>query len=301
MKAFSIGLNLDADIDELKSFFNKNAGLLCSVYFSLPLGKPYYTRGGLEIEYKDADKKLLRVVDIIKEAGIRTEIALNTRLSEEQLKIAIEYIERNHLTSDEIACRNSSFPLLHSAFPKCEFISCYNNGDEDILPDFDSIVLGQDYLRNPSKRQKWEEKGFRIILLLNNGCSFLCDPRFCNQDKCCGLYKITNRQLTVSQIYALQSFFPEELRALSMNSSFFSYRFKLSTRPLGLQYTRDVLRNYALVVSSSEELFLDNQNNYLLFGALTLLANNFKDMNYKEIIDYKRRLSPLCDIVCDIK
>lgn len=295
MKVFSVGLNLDAEIDELKAFFVENADILCSVYYSLPLGKSFYTRNGLEAEYKGSDEKLLKIIGIIKETGIRTEVALNTRLSKDQLETAIEYMNRHHMDPDEIVCRNSSFPLLHAAYPKSEFISCYNNGTEEVLDEFNSIVLGQGYLRNPEQRLKWHERGYRIILMLNNGCSFLCDPRYCNQERCRIMYEKTRQKLSISQIYALQSFFPEELRALAQDPIFFSYRFKLSTRPFGLKYTRDALRAYAYALSAPKERFFEDCNNYLLFGALTILANNFCNMDYNEIVTYKKGLSPLKD------
>lgn len=293
MKAFSVGLNLDASIEELKSFFVDSADVLYSVYYSLPLGKVFYTRKGLDDEYRNNEEKLLKVIDIIRNAGIKTEIALNTRLDKSQIETAIEYIKHNQIIPDEIACRNYSLPPLKSAFPNSEFISCYNNGTEDVNDAFDSIVLGQRFLRNPQSRQKWVDRGFRLILLLNNGCSFQCDPRYCNSAECQKMYINLRNRYTASQIYAIQSFFPEELRALCNDPAFFTYRFKLSTRPLGLQYTSQLLKTYAKTVTISEQFFRSDYNNYLLFGALTPLAQHFNEMSFQEIMEYKKKLSPL--------
>lgn len=237
---------------------------------------------------------MFQVIEIIKSVGIRTEIVLNTRLSNSQVETAINYIVENNIVPDEIACRNEHLLALRSAFPKTEFISCYNNGTEKVLDEFDSVVLGQKYLRDQGKRYRWLEKGYQLILLLNNGCSFLCNPMYCNQGHCEEMYGISRKKLSASQVYALQSFFPEELRALAITDPyFFSYRFKLSTRPLGLQYTRSVLNAYATMLKADRTL-LDNDNtNYLLFGALTMLARNFSEMNYDDIMAYKNTLYPI--------
>lgn len=295
MKAFNVGLNLDAPVDELNDFFTKNSELLDSVYFSLPLGQSYYSRGKLTDEYKDNDSKLLEIIDIIRYNGIKTEVVLNTALNHDQVNVAIDYIYTHNIIPDEIACQNSSLSLLKSAFPSVSFTSCYNNGTKEVDKRFDSIVLGQSYLRDISKRNEWINKGFNIILLLNNGCSFFCNPNIiCSLSCCKNQYARSRQNMSASEVYAQQSFFPEELRALALTDScFFDYRFKISTRPLGLDYTRSALNAYARMLNTSEFFFEQDHKNYLLFGAMSQLALHFDEMTYGEIMSNKHELYPL--------
>ena len=76
-KKFSVGLNLSEPEKDIIDFMEKYHEVLNSVYFSLPLGRTFYSRTQLEQEYRD-EEKFLRIVQAIGQYGIRREVTLNT-------------------------------------------------------------------------------------------------------------------------------------------------------------------------------------------------------------------------------
>ena len=72
-KKFSVGLNLSEPEEDIIDFMEKYHEVLNSVYFSLPLGRTFYSRTQLEQEYRD-EEKFLRIVQAIGQYGIRREV-----------------------------------------------------------------------------------------------------------------------------------------------------------------------------------------------------------------------------------
>lgn len=145
-------------------------------------------------------------------------------------------------------------------------------------------------MRSKEMRHQLLESGYNLVLLLNNGCSFTCPGPCRNGTEC---RKIVAQQLltsTPSELYALESFFPEELtRLLETDSCSDQYRFKLNTRPLGLTYTRRVLEAY-LGHFSSDELIEASPQSYGLFGAAASLFSLAKQFDFQEIKKIKSEL-----------
>lgn len=294
MKLFNIGLNLDASLHDLELFYSTYNHLISDVYFSLPLGKTFYTRRGLIKEYEGNEKKLIDALSIIKQYGIRTEVTLNTHLHHDELLKGIEYIYGNNIVPDEVVCINESFDVLKDAFPKAEFISSFNNGFTKIDTRFDSVVLGQRFLRDENARHSFMNSGFKVVLLLNNGCSFECNPRFCDSAHCSSAYRASLNTYTFDEIYAIQSFFPEELASLLEHDPFAqTYRLKISNRPLGLAYSEKVLRAYSTPIFTSAAEMNKDPSNYGLFGALHSLYMRINDYNYQAIMIAKQSMQPL--------
>ena len=177
------------------------------------------------------------------------------------------------------------------AIPNCELKYSFNNTDyQDIPKCFDTVVVGKRYLRSKEMRHQLLESGYNLVLLLNNGCSFTCPGPCRNGTEC---RKIVAQQLltsTPSELYALESFFPEELtRLLETDSCSDQYRFKLNTRPLGLTYTRRVLEAY-LGHFSSDELIEASPQSYGLFEAAASLFSLAKQFDFQEIKKIKSEL-----------
>lgn len=294
MKAFNIGLNLDASLKELDSFFASYAHLISDVYFSLPLGKTFYTRRGLIREYEDNESKLMDAIGMIKQYGIKTEITLNTRLRQDELVKAIDYIYLHNIVPDEIVCLNRSLDMLKEAFPKTEFISSYNNGFSDVDEKFDSVVLGQKFLRDEKARHAFIDKGFQVVLLLNNGCGFDCNPEYCDSAHCSHSYQASLKTHTFDEIYAIQSFFPEELASLLESDPLaHTYKFKISNRPLGIAYSEKALNAYSTPIFTTATEMEKEPSNYALFGALHSLCMRVNDYDYRAIMATKQNLQPL--------
>ena len=294
MKLFNIGLNLDASLQELDAFYSSYSHLISDVYFSLPLGKAFYTRRALIKEYEGNEEKLLDAIKILKQHGIRTEITLNTHLNQYELLKAIDYIYEHKIVPDEIVCVNEALDVLKEKFPNTEFISSYNNGYSQIDARFDSVVLGQRYLRDQEARHAVINKGFSVYLLLNNGCSFNCNPQFCDSSHCSFAYQASLSKYTFDEVYAIQSFFPEELVSLLQHDSLGqTYKLKISNRPLGLAYTERALLAYSTPVFTREEEMKKDSTRYALFGALHSLWIRINDYNYQDIMRVKQELPPL--------
>ena len=290
-KKFNLGLNLDSSLQELEKFFSKNANLISSVYFSLPLGRSYYSRTGLEREYTDHGTYFIDAINIIKRNEMKLEVAFNTELTKRELEQGIEYIYQNDIVPQEIVCMNSSVSIIKEAFPEAKLISSFCNGDDMVSEEFDAIVLGQGYLRSLEKRHQWLKKGYEVVLLLNNGCSFECKHKKCNAKMCAALYQASLKQYDDNEIYARQSFFPFELRKIIENDECSkNYIYKISNRPLGLEYTKRVLDAYANLTEYDETEFLHNPRNYSLFGALTELGKHSEHYQFSKIMEAKGKI-----------
>lgn len=291
MKKFDIGLNLDADLKDLKKFFKNYSEWINSVYFSVPLGPAYYSRIGLKYEYENNSKKLQEVISILHENNIKTEATFNTKLSSKEVHIGIDCLNTMEIFPEKIVCLNSSVEIIRQAYPKGYLISSFCNGTENISSEFNAVVLGQNYLRDVKARHKYVNDGYDVILLLNNGCSFACNHKHCNGKVCKALYDDLAKKKSANEIYAIQSFFPEELEYLINKDQYADrYIYKLSTRPMGLEYTKKVLEAYALLIDSSNYNMDCIKENYALFGALYQLCKRIDIYNYKYIKQWKETL-----------
>ncbi len=292
IKKFNLGLNLDASLVELEEFLNRYCEFITSIYFSLPLGIRYYSRTSLEKEYAENREHFLDALNIIKNKGIKLEVAFNTELHDEELERGIEFILKYDINPQEIVCMNSSVQTLKTAFPKAKMISSYCNGYTDVAEMFDAVVLGQHFLRSKERRYDWISKGYEVILLLNNGCSFECMHKKCNTQICSALYTKSLEHYSKDEIYAMQSFFPVELKSLIEGDQYSGdYIFKISNRPLGLEYTQKALYAYLNFIEYTEEDFKENPKNYALFGALTELCKRVDSYHYSAIMKAKKKFT----------
>ena len=177
-KKFSVGLCLNEPIAEIITFFENNKEWLNSVYFSLPLGMRFYSRESLEEEYRGAEDKLLYILLVLSDLGIRREVAINTwNLTEEELKRAVAYCREHRFCPEEIVCLKEYGALFSKEFPNAEIKYSVNNPEPDgsgITSDFHTLVAGKGFLRNRQARHVFLDKGYNVPLLLNNGCLPTC-------------------------------------------------------------------------------------------------------------------------------
>lgn len=292
-KCFSVGLNLDATIEEYRSFLQNYGEMLSSVYFSPLLGRKFYSRTELEkeCETEDALDKLKTLLDMFRQRGIRNELAVNTfHLSEEGINSIYRFTTDNKIPVDEVVCLAQYGKQLKSLYPCAELKYSFNNPtvSPDDLEPFDTVVLGKGYLRDREARHRMIESGKSVVLLLNNGCSFACHYP-CGDSDFCG--KILQKSLCdhdINYLYAQQSFFPEELKRLLETDSYASeYRFKISNRPLGIAFTRKELDLYSSL-GNVENLILDNPDNYGYFCVMHQMFVRRFELDYNAVIQYKQ-------------
>ena len=177
-------------------------------------------------------------------------------LSNLDIDYAIEFTKKFGIIPEEIVCLKEYGEKIRKAFPNCELKYSFNNTDYQDIPNcFDTVVVGKRYLRSKEMRHQLLESGYNLVLLLNNGCSFTCPGPCRNGTEC---RKIVAQQLltsTPSELYALESFFPEELtRLLETDSYSDQYRFKLNTVKRAEKYAKGVDAAEDAVPGAREEI-----------------------------------------------
>lgn len=289
-KLFSVGLPMDADVGAFRSFLDKYAPILSSVYFSVPLGRKFYSRTELETEYEghNSEEKLLTFLALLQEYNVKSELTVNTYdLSKTDLEAVVEYLKCRKIAPDEIVCLAEYGSFLKAAFPDAEIKYSFNNTTISELQAFNTVVVGKHFLRNQAARHELLARGKQLVILLNNGCSFNCHYQ-CGDSKFCGaiLDQVLQEQ-SLNQVYAEQSFFPCELQQLlETDPCAEQYRFKLSTRPLGLDFTEKVLHFYS-TIQDVQPLIAISPDYYGYFCVMQQLFIRRLELDYDEIIRLK--------------
>lgn len=168
-KRFSVGLNLSDEEDTIIAFLDKYCDYLTSVYFSLPLGLPYYSRKALIQEYESSEnqEKLLRVCSYMKKLGIHREAAINkSNMTCSEIEQGIKYLKTYLPDVEEIVCLQEYARTLKEAFPHAELKYSFNNMTIRFDHTFDTYVLGKRYLRDMERRHEVLGQGFEVVLLL---------------------------------------------------------------------------------------------------------------------------------------
>lgn len=289
-RKFSVGLCLNEPEEKLMAFFQKNRRWLNSVYFSLPLGSRYYSREALAAEYDGNADKLLRVLEELRGLGIRREMAINTwDLAPEDLQSAVRFCRQHSLSPEEIVCLRAYGQTLSEAFPTAEIKYSVNNPEADgsgITEAFNTLVAGKGLLRDMQARHAFLRRGFQITLLLNNGCIEICNTA-CETVSCHRCFDWAIDAWGLDYTYARCSFFPSELgRLLLGDPSADRYKFKISNRPLGLDYTQQVLDAYL----SLEDPYGDMERDWrklALFCVARPLAMQMREVDLQRVNRFK--------------
>ena len=297
MKLFSVGLNLSENMGNLKRFIDRYQNVLSSVYFSAPLGDVFYSRNELKNEYEaeGAPEKLVEFIKYIREHDIRAELALNNPgMTKDSFRCAKAFFEDNCITIDEIVCLEEYGVEIRSLFPDVELKLSFNSKDPVNIPDvFDAIVVGKRYLREKSERLRIIEAGKKLVLLVNNGCSFKCTNGCGNSVYCDSYLRETHEKYDYDYIYALQSIFPDEMwRLVKEAKSPDDYRIKISNRPLGLRYTQMTLDEYiGNDLEHTKTLLSENTDNYCLFCVMGTLLKHRNSFDLERIMEYKKKIA----------
>lgn len=293
-KRFSVGLSLEQGEEELLNFMQRYADVLDSIYFSVPLGRPYYSRSALSRTYDlpETERKLVLLSQKMHQLKIHREITLNTYyLDDRQIDLALDWLERTGIRPEEFVCLAPYKDRIRSRFPKAEIKYSFNNPTLDDIEGFDTLVVGKNYLRNREGRHAVFQSGYQIVLLLNNGCMFSCQHR-CDRILCKRQLQGLLQQRSLEELYAEQSFFPSELKRLLAEDALApQYRFKISNRPMGLAYTKQVLDWYLSLQDPSAQQFSSNPNLYGLFCTMGSMFEFRALLDNSSIQKFKQQLS----------
>ena len=276
-KKISVGLCLDEPVSAIETFLERNREWLNSVYFSLPLGMRFYSRESLADEYEGNEEKLFYILSFLSRLGIRREMAVNTwELTDEELDRAVAYCRDRRLCPEEIVCLREYGARFAREFPNAEIKYSVNNPEPDgsgITADFHTLVAGKGLLRDRAARHAFLERGYRMTLLLNNGCLDSCITA-CDAIKCHRYFDQAVNADGLDRTFARCSFFPSELRALILTDRYAErYKFKISNRPLGLDYTQRALDAYLSLEDDYEAMAADPGYMALFCTAHPLAAN----------------------------
>lgn len=292
-KRFSVGLNMEDSLEDILSFIEDYKDMLSSIYFSFPLGRKFYSRTELESVYDlpRSERKLMEILAVMKRCGIRAELTVNTYdLKLYDLDEIGEYARRNGVVLEEIVCLAEYGPYLKELFPTAELKYSFNNTHMDIPPVFDSIVVGKGFLRNKEGRHKLVDQGKKLVVLLNNGCTFECHYPCGDGAFCASLIERNLQKRDVNYLYAAQSFFPFELKKMLDTDEYaHMYRFKISNRPLGLAFTKKTLDLYASL-ADVRQLIHKNALAYGYFCVMGQLLSRRESFDYDQIIAIKNKL-----------
>lgn len=284
---------MESLLNDVEVFLRNNADLIDSIYFSVPLGPKFYSRTELKnsIEGEESEKKLLYLLNILDELDIKKELAVNTyKLDVSDLYNICTYLKKHNIIPDEIVCLKAYGNFFKKKYPNAEIKYSFNNPIVSDLDDFDTVVVGKEYLRNMKKRHELIKQGKNVVLLLNNGCSFNCHYQCGNLKFCNSLLKETLKKLTINEVYAMQSFFPEELRDILKYDIYADkYRFKISNRPLSVQYSQIVLASY-VSDKFGKDYICESRINYGLFCTMLTLLKRIDNFDITKIVEYKNRL-----------
>lgn len=299
LNKFSFGLSLNMELKEYQKIIRDFLPFLNNVYFSLPFGREFHTREGVRNEYdqKDARKKLLKILELFKSNGIKLEAVINQyHINLNKLEEVLNEFDKI-IKVDSICCLEEYFDIINNYYNKeMHIISSFNNGvvrrnNINNYIKYNTIVVAREFLRDVNGLKFIKSKGLRIKLLINNGCAFNCYSCRAGQRKCIEVFQNNLKKYTPEQLYAIQSFFPWELKKLFdiIKGDEIIDEIKLSSRPCTYKYLRDCLESY--IYNKDEEKFIEESfKNYHLWGRQANLIEYFDKFKLDKLNKIKEEL-----------
>ncbi len=295
-KKLSIGLSLEIRIEEYESLFRKYKGYIDSIYFSPPLGERYHSRKEIARQFQDNEENIHKFYEILKrckEEGIKLDCVLNRpSMTMEEVISATPYVKE--LGVSDITCLDRHIDWVSEQFPNartiCSFNSSFSIQDlATISSKFHTIVVGREFLRRPDLMKQIYENGFQIKLLVNNGCSLNCGGcKRSTTEHCLRVFRENINRYGANYIYALQSFYPEELDNLLKNIDFPIESIKISNRTSNYRYLEDCLDSY-IQVRETDDYVQKSPYAYRLWARSAGFNPVIKSLDNEEIKQYKKQ------------
>lgn len=298
-KKFSFGISLNISLEEYEEILKKYDKYINSAYFSLPCGDEFHTRTRVIEEYQQENsiEKLMEILDLLRKHNIKLEAVINQyKISNEKLERGLTFL-KNNIKVDSICILNEYKEIVRKYYPDIELVYSFNNipvlanNYKNISKDYNMLVIGKELLRKCDAIRDIKEYGFKIKFLLNAGCSFNCGTCRSGSRNCVKTYEKNLDKFTRSELYAIQSFFPWELRRIInvLNDNVID-EFKISCRPCNKEYLENCLESYIEYNKTEEQYIEENIKNYYLWGRQTEIVKNLNDYNIREINEIKENL-----------
>lgn len=297
-KRFNIGLTLDTSLKEFDVFLKKYHRFVRSFYFSLPLGWKFHTRAKITVQFLSPFKRRLfwQMLKLIKSYDIELELLFNTLyLDDKLIERAKNLLDKKGIEVDSVAYLSGYFSSVKKYFPDKKYILSFNNGlrtkseFEKVLKEreFESIVLGSNFIRDNDFFGRINAEGKKIILLLNNGCSFNCATCSAKNSLCGETFEKNLEKHSVEYLYALQSIFPCELYDGIIDEKAIDC-FKISNRGSKLKFVSEAMDSF---ISNSVKPYLEKDKNaYAYWGRAGFFWKYFPSLDLNEVLKYKREM-----------
>lgn len=295
IKKFSFGISLNIELENYKKIIEKYSEYINSIYFSPPFGEEFHTRNLVKKEYnqKDAETKLINILRLFKDNGIKLEVAINQYgINLEKLKKSLNILDC-FIKVDSICCLDEYVDIINEHYKgKMYLVSSFNNtvsGNE--MNKYDMIVLAKKYMRETKMLEYIKSKNIDIKLLVNNGCAFNCKTCRAGARECKNTFNKNIQRYTAEELYAVQSLFPWELEELfaRLGNNDIIKEIKISSRPSSYEYIDNCLESYIYNVNPEKYINI-NARNYHLWGRQANLIKYFDSFRLEEIQRIKRKL-----------
>lgn len=299
-KRLSIGVSFGyITAEEQIRLFDKYSDYIHDVFFSPTESVKLQTRYNIyNFSNTTNDDRLLeldKVLQFVKRKEIKTSLVLNASMvaPEYMMEILNHYYKRYSI--DSVTTTKPVANIIRQSSINLPIVCSYNEGinSYDSLSAtigsklFDSIVLGNSFIRDFRAFSLIKENGLTTILLVNNGCSFGC-ANFCRSNTSNYCKRLFDKRIkecgNVTELYAQQSLFPEELIQHYKGNNNIDI-LKLSSRPITYTEYEALLHSYT---SGNSVTFVNRTSqNYHLFARLGHFGNYYNDFDYDTIVKLK--------------
>lgn len=296
-KKFSIGLSLSISIDEYKELLLKYKKYIQSIYFSPPFDDKFHSRLEICNQFSDPEnvKKFYKILELFRNEDIELDCVLNRHSLDNQIIMKNIDLIKN-LELDQITCLERHIELITEEFPEVEKIYSYNNDFtmdkmKNISQNFNTIVVGKYFLRNPKLLESIYDNGFDLKLLINNGCSYNCGGCQMGARHCTNIFNHNLQKNSLEYMYALLSFYPYELYNLLNELTIPVKSLKISNRTSGYKYLDKCLHAY--INYKTEELYQHNKNkeDFRLYVRQSNFNPFLKNLDDEKIISLKKEIN----------
>jgi hypothetical protein len=283
---FEVGLTVQSGVQAFCRFVDKWRDHIGEIYYS-PIYDTRYVSRSKTAETKPED--LQETLEYLRRAGIPLNLCLNTsQLAEADVARPLEefagYFDRitaMHHLADQIR-EMTDVPLTYS----------YSNNHRTMhdirkIPrTFDQVVVATGYFREPQLLADIERRGFRPVILLNNGCSDRCLG--CLPGECARDFKLHSASGTIDEIYATRSIMPWELHEHILKFPT-DVKFKLSTRASSARYLDLLLDSYTNNKNEAD-LGIPASDTSQLWARLGQFSGHWKTINFSDVNNIKKAI-----------
>lgn len=301
-KRLSVGVSFGLISEkELCTIITKYSDYIHDLFFSPTEGVQYLTRARIyninDTSNDERRKMLFHVLDTAHKYGIKTSLTLNTPALNAQDALTIFHSYQSLQIIDYVTTTFKIATVIKEYHPDTKLVCSYNEAITNynklyrIVQSgvFNSIVLGNSFIRDKNAFNIIKEGGINTILLVNNGCTHGCTSYCRNRDEnyCLNLFNAERLKHGVELLYSQQSVFPEELELYERNGFNIDY-FKLSSRPISFNEYNALLSSY--ISLKSKPFITTNVYNYHLYARLAHFGNYYRSFNYERILENKVKL-----------